>query len=151
MIGQFKGRQKTNVYGWVSDLAVARSGFNQIDKLIPRKRATGISIYLRYSALYSRLVNKEAQIILTHSGKNGTIQESNQASGVRKAHYAHYYVQKSSILLTGTGVRKISSVACGFSPTKIHFSDYPKSSISRINEVYVFFNHHYSDILLNKT
>ena len=32
MIGQFKGRQKTNVYGWVSDLAVARSGFNQIDK-----------------------------------------------------------------------------------------------------------------------
>ena len=30
MIGQFKGRQKTNVYGWVSDLAVARSGFNQI-------------------------------------------------------------------------------------------------------------------------
>ena len=31
MIGQFKGRQKTNVYGWVSDLAVARSGFNQID------------------------------------------------------------------------------------------------------------------------
>ena len=32
MIGQFKGRQKTNVYGWGSDLAVARSGFNQIDK-----------------------------------------------------------------------------------------------------------------------
>ena len=30
MIGQFKGRQKTNVYGWVSDLAVARSGFYQI-------------------------------------------------------------------------------------------------------------------------
>ena len=30
MIGQFKGCQKTNVYGWVSDLAVARSGFNQI-------------------------------------------------------------------------------------------------------------------------
>ena len=30
MIGQFEGRQKTNVYGWVSDLAVARSGFNQI-------------------------------------------------------------------------------------------------------------------------
>ena len=33
MIGQFKGRQKTNVYGWVSDLAVARSGFNQIANL----------------------------------------------------------------------------------------------------------------------
>ena len=32
MNGQFKGRQKTNVYGWVSDLAVARSGFNQIEE-----------------------------------------------------------------------------------------------------------------------
>ena len=32
VIGQFKGRQKTNVYGWVSDLAVARSGFNQIEE-----------------------------------------------------------------------------------------------------------------------
>ena len=34
------------------------------------------------------------------------------------------------------------SVACGFSSTKIYYSDYPKSSISRINEVYVvvFFN-----------
>ena len=30
--------------------------------------------------------------------------------------------------------------ACGFSPIKIHFSDYPKSLISRINEAYVFFN-----------
>ena len=29
LIGQLKGRQKTNVYWWVSDLAVARSGFNQ--------------------------------------------------------------------------------------------------------------------------
>ena len=40
MIGQFKGRQKTNVYGWVSDLAVARSGFNQIaslDKVLSNK------------------------------------------------------------------------------------------------------------------
>ena len=41
--------------------------------------------------------------LMTHSGKAGTIRESNQASGVRKAHYA-------------------------------------KSLISRINEVYVFFN-----------
>ena len=38
------------------------------------------------------------------------------------------------------GVREISYVACGFSPIKIHFSDYPKSLISRINEVYVSFN-----------
>ena len=49
--------------------------------------------------------------------------------------------EKAPFLLTGTGVRKISSVACGFSPIKIDFSDYPKNSIliDRINE-YVFFN-----------
>ena len=47
---------------------------------------------------------------------------------------------KSSIVLVGTGVRKISSVACGFSTIKIHFSDYLKSLISSINDVYVFFN-----------
>ena len=40
--------------------------------------------------------------------------------------------------LARTGVRKISSVACGFSPFKIHFSDYTERLISRINEVYVF-------------
>ena len=68
------------------------------------------------------------------------MRESNQAPGVRKVHYAYYYVQKSSILLGGTGVRKISSLAYGFRPIEIHFSDYPKSLISRINEVYVFFN-----------
>ena len=34
---------------------------------------------------------------------------------------------------------KISSAACGFSPIKIHFSDYPISLFSRINEVYVFY------------
>ena len=44
------------------------------------------------------------------------------------------------MLLGETGVTKISSVACAFSPIKIHFSDYPKGLISRINEVYVFFN-----------
>ena len=33
-----------------------------------------------------------------------------------------------------------SSVACGFSSIKIDYSDYPKSLIRRINEVYVFFN-----------
>ena len=43
--------------------------------------------------------------------------------------------QKSSILLARTGVWKISSVACGFSSIKIDYSDYPKSLISRINEV----------------
>ena len=49
--------------------------------------------------------------------------------------YVRYYVPKSSILLAGTGVMKISSVACGFSSIKN-----PKSLISRINEVDVFFN-----------
>ena len=42
---------------------------------------------------------------------------------------------KSSILLAGTGVWKISSVACGFSSINIDNSDYSKSLISRINEV----------------
>ena len=37
-----------------------------------------------------------------------------------------YYVPKSSILLAGTGVWKISSVTCGFSSIKIDYSDYPK-------------------------
>ena len=46
----------------------------------------------------------------------------------------------NSILLARTGVMKISSLAWGYSPIKIHFSDYSKSLISRINEVYVFFN-----------
>ena len=43
------------------------------------------------------------------------------ASGIRMAHYAKYYVRKSSILLAGTCVRKISSVACRSSPIKSFF------------------------------
>ena len=50
------------------------------------------------------------------------------------------YVPKSSILLAGTGVWKISSVACGFSYIKIDYSDNPKSLISRINKFYAFLN-----------
>ena len=46
--------------------------------------------------------------------------------------------EKSSILLSGTGVGNISSVACGFSPIQIHFSDYLKSFINRINQVMIF-------------
>ena len=49
-------------------------------------------------------------------------------------------IRKSSNLLAGTGIWKISSVACGFSSINIDHSNYPKSLISRINEVYVFFN-----------
>ena len=53
------------------------------------------------------------------------------------------------VTLAGTGVCKSSSVACGFSSIKIDYSDYPKSLISRINEVYVFsIKYRYSDILL---
>ena len=55
--------------------------------------------------------------------KSSTIRESNQISGVSKAHYAVHYVWKNSILLAGTGIRKIISVACGFRPIKIHYSD----------------------------
>ena len=59
------------------------------------------------------------------------------------------YVPKSSSLLAGTGVWKISSVACGFSSIKVDYSDYLKSLFSRINEVYVFsIKYRYSDILL---
>ena len=53
------------------------------------------------------------------------------------------YVPKSPILLAVTGIWKISSVACGFSYIKIDYSDYPKSLISRINEVYGFFSMKY--------
>ena len=33
---------------------------------------------------------------------------------------------------------RIRSVVCGFSSIKIDYSAYPKSLVSRINEVYVF-------------
>ena len=51
-----------------------------------------------------------------HLGKSVTIQESNQALGVRKAHYAQYYVRKSSNFLA-----RISFLACEFGPIKFHF------------------------------
>ena len=43
-------------------------------------------------------------------------------------------------MLAGTGVRKIYFYSIGFSPIKIHFSDYMKNLICRLNKVYVFFN-----------
>ena len=66
--------------------------------------------------------------IQSKSGNSGTILKSNQASDVRKAHYA-IFVRKSSILLAGISVRKISSVTRWFSPIKLRFSDYPKRLI----------------------
>ena len=45
---------------------------------------------------------------------------------------------KSSILLAGTGVWKISSVAFEFSPSKTHLPDYPKvKSVEKMK--FVFF------------
>ena len=61
------------------------------------------------------------------SGKSATIRESNHGSGVCKEHYAYYYVPKSSILLSGTGVWKVSSVTCGFSSIIIDYSDYQQN------------------------
>ena len=57
---------------------------------------------------------------------------------VRSIMHSTINVPKSSILFAENGAVKISSVACGFSPVKIDYSDYPKSCISRINEVYFF-------------
>ena len=45
--------------------------------------------------------------------------------------------------------KKSKTVAFGFSPITIHYSEYPKRFINRINEVYVCsIKYHYSDILL---
>ena len=57
---------------------------------------------------------------------------------VRSTRRSNRY-QKALFLLAGTSVWKISSVACGFISIKINYCDYPKSLISRINEVYVFY------------
>ena len=38
--------------------------------------------------------------------------------------------------ISRTGVRKISNVACEFSPIKVNYSDYPSRFINRINEVF---------------
>ena len=53
----------------------------------------------------------------------------------------------------GTGVWKISPVAIGSSSFNIDYSDYRKSLINRINEIYRRYfsiKYRYSDILLNK-
>ena len=80
--------------------------------------------------------------MLAHEHSYVTIRESNHASRV--------YIRsiKISILLAGTGVWEISSVACWFSPIKIDYSDYPKSLISRMKFMYFSLKYGYSDILL---
>ena len=107
------------------------------DKLVIRETCVFLQSYQSLSYSHAQSVASIKALNKHQSGKPGTIRESNETLG---AHYVSYCVQKSSILLAGTGVRKMSSVACGFSSVKIYFSDYPKSLISRINEVYVFFN-----------
>ena len=83
-------------------------------------------------------------------GKSCTIQESNQASGVLKA-FRIVLLQKSSILLARTGVRKNSTVASGSSPIKTHNFDYHLSFINRRNEVDDFsIKYRYRDIFLKK-
>ena len=88
--------------------------------------------------------NNNTNHMNTHLRMSATVRESNHGSGVCKEHYT-----KSSILVAGTGVWKISSVACGFSSIKIDYSNYLKSVISRINEVHVFFQK-YPNISLKK-
>ena len=41
---------------------------------------------------------------------------------------------KTSVLLSLSGVRKISTVSSGSSHIKVHYFDYPKRFINRINE-----------------
>ena len=50
---------------------------------------------------------------------------------------AWYYVPKSSILLTGTDVWKISSVECAFSSIKIDYSDYMYPKNLRFKGIYL--------------
>ena len=52
--------------------------------------------------------------------------------------------QKSPASLAELAYRNLSSVACEFSSIKIDNSDYPKSLISRINEVYEFLNKNFA-------
>ena len=63
---------------------------------------------------------------VSHYGKSATIRESNHGSvyvsSISRSTTC-IYVPKRFILLAGTGVWKISSVACGFSSIKIDYSD----------------------------
>ena len=58
--------------------------------------------------------------------------------------------QKSSVLLAGTGICKISSVACEFSSIIIDYSDYPKSLISRKIKFIFLFNKYIERYFIEK-
>ena len=50
------------------------------------------------------------------------------------------HMYETLYLLAATGIRKNSTVACGLSPIKIHYFDYLKRLINRINnKAYVSF------------
>ena len=67
---------------------------------------------------------------------------------------------KNLHFISGNWRKEICTVACGFSPIKVHYSDHPKRFTNRINEVYltvvvvvvvvIVFSkkYRYSDILL---
>ena len=115
-------------------LAILYGGHLYSDYTIPGKPFSILKIGFRGEDILSFLYR-----YIQHSGKSAIIRESNHDSGVCKRHYGQYYVPKSAILLAGTGVWKIISLARGFSSIKINYSDYPKRLISRINEVNVCF------------
>ena len=71
-------------------------------------------------------------------GQSGKSENSRIESSIVRRCVVLHVGKKSSILLDRTGIRTISSVACGFSPIKLHFSDYLKSLISRIMKFMYF-------------
>ena len=109
-----------------------------------------VFLHLMRSHTTFNVIRKQRKIILRSDGKDHTNVNNRKSPAQFKNRIQPWVnvkritrstnVRKRSILLAGTGVRKISSVVCGFNPIKIHCSDYPYSLISRINEVYVFFN-----------
>ena len=56
----------------------------------------------------------------------------------------------AQVYVAGTGVWKISSVACGFSSIKIDYSDYLKSLISRKMKFFFSIKYRFSDIIIEK-
>ena len=100
-------------------------------------------LYAPWIAKDPRFLHEPSEDSSQNSNWESLAQFENQIKNrvyIRRITHSTNYVWKSSILLARTGERNISSVACRFSPIKTHFSDYPKSLISRIKTVYVFFN-----------
>ena len=90
---------------------------------IPPLPKTTVKIYI--------CSNPEGKCVYNRGSQESQAQFKNR---IKPRVYALRVVQctKNLYLLAGTGVREINAVACGFSPIKIRFSDYPKSLIRRI-------------------